>query len=138
MGRELRARLPEQPGYPLASPPETATGVQSMPAESVSAERAQVQPWALVGLLAAVRFCVHAESSPGLLPRLIQPFARRDLAPDGFTAERRGTGVRVDIVMGRMPAEMVHLVEGNLRQVVGVTSVTMRQEITGAVRRQAA
>lgn len=97
-----------------------------------------VQPWALVGQLAAVRFSVLADAEPGLLPRLIQPFARRDLLPDSFTAERRGDAVRVEIAMARMPAEMVHLVEGNLRQVVGVTGVTTRQEITGAVRRQAA
>ena len=97
-----------------------------------------VQPWALVGQLAAVRFSVLADAEPGLLARLIQPFARRDLMPDSFTAERRGEAVRVEIAMARMPAEMVHLVEGNLRQVVGVTGVTTRQEITGAVRRQAA
>ena len=97
-----------------------------------------VEPWALVGLHSAVRFSVQAEASPGLLPRLIQPFARRDLMPDGFTAERRGETVRVDIAMDRMPAEMVHLVEGNLRQVVGVISVTTQQEVTGTVRRQAA
>jgi len=97
-----------------------------------------VEPWALVGLHSAVRFSVQAEASPGLLPRLIQPFARRDLIPDGFTAERRGETVRVDIAMDRMPAEMVHLVEGNLRQVVGVISVTTQQEVTGTVRRQAA
>jgi hypothetical protein len=97
-----------------------------------------VEPWALVGLHAAVRFSVQAESSPGLLARLIQPFARRDLVPDSFTAERRGEGVRVEIAMARMPAEMVHLVEGNLRQVVGVAAVATRQEVTGTVRRQAA
>jgi acetolactate synthase small subunit len=97
-----------------------------------------VQPWALVGLHAAVRFSVQADSSPGLLARLIQPFARRDLVPDSFTAERRGDAVRVEIVMTRMPAEMVHLVEGNLRQVVGVSTVATRQEVTGAARRQAA
>ena len=97
-----------------------------------------VQPWALMGLHAAVRFSVQAESAPGLLARLIQPFARRDLEPDSFSSERRGDSVRVDIAMARMPAEMVHLVEGNLRQVVGVVSVATRQEVTGAVRRQAA
>jgi hypothetical protein len=43
----------------------------------------------------------------------------------------------VDIAMERMPAEMVHLVEGNLGQVVGVRSVTRKQEITGGVRRAA-
>jgi len=94
-----------------------------------------VKPWSLVGLHAAVRFSVQAESAPGLLPRLLQPFARRDLVPDSFAAERRGDAVRVEIAMERMPAEMVHLVEGNLRQVVGVASVALRQEVTGAVRR---
>jgi len=73
-----------------------------------------------------------------MLPRLLQPFAKRDLVPDSFTAERRGEAVRVEIAMDCMPAEMVHVVEGNLRQMVGVVSVTLRQEITGAVRRQAA
>jgi len=97
-----------------------------------------VQPWSLVGLHASVRFSVQADSHPGLLPRLLQPFAKRDLVPDSFAAERRGEAVRVDIAMDRMPAEMVHLVEGNLRQVVGVVAVTLRQEVTGAVRRHAA
>ena len=96
------------------------------------------QPWSLVGQHAAVRYSVLADADPGLLARLIQPFARRDLAPDSFTAERRGDAMRAEIAMERMPAEMVHLVEGNLRQVVGVVSVTVRQEITGSVRRQAA
>lgn len=96
------------------------------------------EPWALVGLHAAVRFTVLADPSAGLLPRMIQPFARRDLAPDSFTALRQGDAMRIDIAMQRMPAEMVHLVEGNLRQVIGVHSVVTTQEVTGAVRRQAA
>ena len=96
------------------------------------------QPWSLVGQHAAVRFSVLADAEPGLLPRLIQPFARRDLMPDSFTAERRGAELHVEIAMARMPAEMVHLVEGNLRQVVGVVAIATRQEITGSVRRQAA
>jgi hypothetical protein len=95
-------------------------------------------PWTLVGLLASVRFTVTALPSPGLLPRLLQPFAKRDLTPDAFECVRTSTGMRVDVRMESMPAEMVHLVMGNLRQVVGVLSVTHRQEITGQVRRRAA
>ena len=30
----------------------------------------------------AVRFMLDADCSPGLLPRLLQPFAKRDLIPD--------------------------------------------------------
>lgn len=97
------------------------------------------QPWALVGQHASVRFTVLAEASPGLLPRLLQPFAKRDLTPDSFAAQRDRDGLlRVEIAMDEMPAEMVHLVDGNMRQVVGVRSVARAQEITGCVSRRAA
>jgi hypothetical protein len=96
------------------------------------------EPWTLVGLHASVRFSLTADAAPGLLPRLLQPFAKRDLSPDAFEASRAGDEMRVEIAMHAMPAEMVHLVEGNLRQVVGVHSLTSRQEITGVVRRRAA
>ena len=96
-----------------------------------------LEPWALVGLHASVRFTVVADASPGLLPRLLQPFAKRDLTPDSLEATRDGGDVRVEIAMHAMPAEMLHLVEGNLRQMVGVRSLTRREEITGSVRRAA-
>ena len=73
----------------------------------------------------AVRFMLDAEASPGLLPRLLQPFARRDLAPDRMWSHRNGTVMHVEIALEAMPAEMVHLVEGNLWQVVGVQQVSL-------------
>ncbi|WP_264716729.1 hypothetical protein [Limobrevibacterium gyesilva] len=79
-----------------------------------------------------------ADAAPSLLPRLLQPFAKRDLTPDSFEARTVGDITRVDIAMEAMPAEMVHLVEGNLSQTVGVRNVTLRKEITGQVRRRAA
>ncbi len=72
----------------------------------------------------AVRFMLDADVSPGLLPRLLQPFARRDLTPDRMWSHRNGGVVHVEIALEAMPAEMVALVEGNLRQVVGVHSLT--------------
>ena len=96
------------------------------------------EPWALVGLLASVRFTVHADPSPGLLARLLQPFAKRDLTPDRFEAQMTGGAMRIDFAMDAMPAEMVHLVVGNIGQTIGVQSVTHRQEITGQVSRRAA
>ena len=96
-----------------------------------------LQPWALVGQFATVRFTVTADIDSGLLPRLLQPFARRDLTPDAFDYRRDGDAVRIEIGMARMPAEMVHLVRGNLEQTVGVHVVVCRQEITGSVRRAA-
>ena len=100
------------------------------------------QPWTLVGLLAAVRIVVLADPSPGLLPRLLQPFAKRDLVPDSFDARTTrthdgDTTTRIDITLATMPAEMVHLVLGNLSQTIGVRSVTHLQEITGQISRAA-
>ena len=96
------------------------------------------EPWTLVGLHASVRFSLVADAAPGLLPRLLQAFAKRDLTPDLFEASRHGEDMRVEIAMAAMPAEMVHVVEGNLRQVVGVRQVSRRQEITGVAQRRAA
>ena len=76
-------------------------------------------------MFAAVRFQVDADASPGLLPRLLQPFARRDLVPDHFRAVHADGVVTVGIRMAAMPAEMVHLIEGNLRQIVGVRQVVL-------------
>lgn len=94
--------------------------------------------WAQNGLLASVRFSVTAAACPGLLPRLLQPFAKRDIVPDVFEAHRVGDDLRVEIAVAAMPAEIVHLVEGNLRQIVGVTAVLRRQEVSGVVQRKAA
>lgn len=72
-----------------------------------------------------VRFEVLANAEPGLLPRTLAPFARRDLVPDKVRARRDGALLLVEIGMEAMPSEMLHLVEGNLRQIVGVQRVTV-------------
>jgi hypothetical protein len=82
--------------------------------------------------LLPVRFLLVAESCPGLLARLLQPLAKRDLTADTFHAEREGDLVRVEILLHAMPACMVHLVAGNLGQVIGVMSV--RTEADEALR----
>jgi hypothetical protein len=88
-------------------------------------------PWPSV----AVRFMVDADVAPGLLSRLLQPFAKRNLVPDRMWSYRAGETMHVEIAMEAMPGEAVHLIEGNLRQVVGVRSLAqLRPE---AVRRAA-
>ncbi|WP_198370250.1 hypothetical protein [Roseomonas rosulenta] len=68
----------------------------------------------------AARFHLLAEASPGLIPRLLQPLAKRDLVPDLLLVRREGEAMRVEIALDAIPAGMVHLVAGNLGQVVGV------------------
>ncbi len=72
----------------------------------------------------SVRFLLDADVAPGLLSRLLQPYAKRDLVPDRMWSHRSGDTLHVEIAMEAMPAEVVHVVEGNLRQVVGVRTVS--------------
>ena len=78
-----------------------------------------------------VRFSVLAEASPGLLPRLLQPLAKRDLTPDAMQVRREGGCLRAEFLLHAMPEEMVDLVAGNFGQVVGVLEVYVDR---GAVR----
>ena len=73
----------------------------------------------------SVRFELHGDAEPGLLPRLLVPFARRDLLPDAVRTRRVSDMVEATLECHAIPAEMVHLVEGNLRQVVGVRRVSV-------------
>lgn len=68
----------------------------------------------------SVRFEVQADAEPGLTVRALAPFARRDLVPDLVRMQRRGGTMQVDIRVNAMPSEMLHLIEGNLRQIVGL------------------
>lgn len=74
---------------------------------------------------APVRFMLDVDADPGLMARLLQPFARRDLIPDRMWTHRNGDLVHAEIALEAMPAEELHLVEGNLRQLVGVRSLTL-------------
>jgi hypothetical protein len=71
----------------------------------------------------AARFLVLADPSPGLLPRLLQPFAKRDLAPDFMRATREGETMRAEFALHAVETGFVHLIAGNLGQVVGVRAV---------------
>jgi acetolactate synthase small subunit len=81
--------------------------------------------------LVAARFTVIADGSPGLLSRVLEPFAKRDLIPDTLRATREGETMRAEIALHAMPLGMIHLVAGNLGQIVGVRRV---EAMEGRVR----
>jgi hypothetical protein len=71
----------------------------------------------------AVTFHLLADAEPGLLGRVVMPFARRDLTPDRVQARRNGECMTLQVAMDAMPAELLDGVEGNLRQIVGMRRV---------------
>jgi hypothetical protein len=87
--------------------------------------------------LVPARFLVLADASPGLLSRLLEPLARRDLIPDALRAthDPAREAMQAEILLHAMPQGMVHLVAGNLGQVIGVRGVRTempRREIADA------
>ena len=71
----------------------------------------------------AACFVLEADPTPCLLPRLLQPFARRGLIPDHVSVQRMGERMRVELALDAITAQEAHVVEGNLRQVIGVHDV---------------
>jgi len=72
------------------------------------------------GACRAVRFTLSADGEPGLLPRVLQTLARRDLTPSRLTVRLVEGLLHVDLLLRDAPPEDCHLVHGNLRQLVGV------------------
>ena len=81
----------------------------------------------------SVRFQLSADASPGLLPRLLEAFARRDLIPDEVTARASEAGMDVEIALAAMPSEMLGYVERSLRQVVGLRALRRLADATEAL-----
>lgn len=71
----------------------------------------------------AVRYMLEADAAPGLLSRVLQPFARCDLTPDRMWAHRTGDDLHVEVAFEAMPEAYAPLMEGHLSRVVGVRSV---------------
>lgn len=78
----------------------------------------------------AVRFSLQADPHPGLLPRLFEPFSKRGLVPDRMSSRREGDSLRVEFALDAMPANAVHLVAGNLGQVIGVLDLAVTRTPT--------
>ena len=74
----------------------------------------------------SVLFEVVADFGPGILPRLLQPLSRRNLVPERFAARLEAGALAVEIRLADVPKEMLALIEGNLRQVVGVRTLASR------------
>jgi hypothetical protein len=87
---------------------------------SSSAERA---PSPDADPAATTCFSVTGEASPGLLPRLLEPFAKRGLVPDAFHASAADGRLTVEIRCGGMEAALAAYIGRCLRQVYLVERV---------------
>jgi acetolactate synthase small subunit len=75
-------------------------------------------------------FAVRAAAEPGILSRLIELFAKRDLVPDAVQARRIGAArdqLAVDLQVDGLAPHLAELVAESMRQMVSVERVLLTE-----------
>ena len=74
---------------------------------------------------AACRFSVHARAEPGVMPRVLELFAKRGLVPDRWDSSvvRPGMSLSIDIEIAGLEHDTVDYVASCMRQIAGVELV---------------
>jgi acetolactate synthase small subunit len=74
-------------------------------------------------------FSVHAVANPGVMPRVLELFAKRGLVPSSWTS-RVGAeqDLTIDIQMSGMDGALMDYVAACLRQIVGVEVVLVSEK----------
>jgi acetolactate synthase small subunit len=77
------------------------------------------------GSAAACRFSVHAHAEPGVMPRVLELFAKRGLVPDRWHSAvvRPGMNLSIDIEIAGLERDTVEYVASCMRQIAGVELV---------------
>lgn len=76
-------------------------------------------------------FSLIARPTPGLMPRVLELFAKRDLVPSAFVARtegRDGDELSIDVQMEGMDRELADYVARCMRQIVGVDVVLVSEK----------
>ena len=72
-------------------------------------------------------FAVHARAEPGVMPRVLELFAKRALVPTAWASRVTGDEVAIDIQMRGMEQDLADYVAACLRQIVHVDVVLTSQ-----------
>ena len=69
-------------------------------------------------------FSINAEADPGVMPRVLEVFAKRGLVPSFWTSRVSAEkDLTIDVQMRGMQADLAEHFARNLRQIVGVEVV---------------
>jgi acetolactate synthase small subunit len=69
-------------------------------------------------------FSVTAEAEPGIMPRVLELFAKRGLVPSLWHSKVAPTGeLTIDLQMDGMETPLAHQIARSLRQIWGVSTV---------------
>ncbi len=75
-------------------------------------------------------FAVSALADPGMLPRLLEPFAKRGLVPSAVYARQHGEDLSVDIQIDGLSQTDAAMIGRGMRQIFGVAVVLVSQRVS--------
>ena len=68
-------------------------------------------------------FSVHADAEPGVMPRVLELFAKRGLVPQRWHSAAAGKALTIDVQIGGLRRDTADYIAQCLRQIVGVETV---------------
>ena len=83
-------------------------------------------------LTAAVCFTVQARAEPGVLPRLVELFAKRGLVPQRWHSTAAGGALTIDVQIDGLGRDLADYIARCMRQITGVeTALTSEIRTSG-------
>ena len=73
-------------------------------------------------------FSVHSAAEPGVMPRVIQLFAKRGMVPSSWISRVSGRELTIDLQMRGLEPDAVQYIARCLRQIVCVDVVLVSQK----------
>jgi acetolactate synthase small subunit len=70
-----------------------------------------------------VCFSVHADAEPGVMPRVLELFAKRGLVPQKWHSAASGTALTIDVQMAGLGRDTADYIARCMRQIAGVDAV---------------
>ena len=80
----------------------------------------------------AYAFAVQARAEPGVMPRVVELFAKRGLVPHKWHSTTAGPLLTIDVQIGGLDRDLGDYIARCMRQIVGVETVlTSETRLTG-------
>ena len=71
----------------------------------------------------AASFCLQARADPGVMPRVLELFAKRGLVPHKWHSTVSGTVLVIDVQIAGLERDVADYIARCMRQIVGVDAV---------------
>jgi len=74
-----------------------------------------------------VLFSVQARAEPGVMPRVVELFAKRGLVPQKWHSTAAGSVLAIDLQIGGIGRDLAGYIARSMRQIIGVETVLTTQ-----------